>query len=395
MRTVFSFKLKGMIYAMISFGQRLRLLRKEAQLTQAELAEQLMVSVQSVSKWECDNSMPDICQIVPIASVLGVSTDCLLGVGGNEKEDREKLYETIGKIKYTYIYLTYEDNCAYKQYEEYHKYLKKYPLDYETKLNCACAIYSFISASKSNTIYRIPEDERESLFCEGIKLLITIVNQDKDLTRKIKASEALVDFYVVNKDLDKAEAVAVDLPEQNGIKLGCMISIFNAKKDYDKCLELAGDVRSTAVCNYLDSLDLFARKISVFGNVRKHEAIAAWRVYEEAARYNYNLLRENKEDANDMFWHVLRSLWMRANDSIAISDIDGALCAVEDMRDFGVEYYNFRKENGADTVELNNINAWLQNSIKRCYMYSLGTPDNILDREPRFKACQQSICELK
>ena len=35
---------------MLSFGQRLKILRKGAQLTQAELAERLTVSVQSVSK---------------------------------------------------------------------------------------------------------------------------------------------------------------------------------------------------------------------------------------------------------------------------------------------------------------------------------------------------------
>ncbi len=42
---------------MLSFGQRLKLIRKESQITQTELAELLMVSVQSISKWECDNTI--------------------------------------------------------------------------------------------------------------------------------------------------------------------------------------------------------------------------------------------------------------------------------------------------------------------------------------------------
>ena len=75
---------------MLSFGQRLKAIRKDAQLTQAELAEKLMISVQSISKWECDNAMPDIALIVPLAAILGVTTDCLLGVGDNEKADREQ-----------------------------------------------------------------------------------------------------------------------------------------------------------------------------------------------------------------------------------------------------------------------------------------------------------------
>lgn len=386
---------------MISFGQRLKLLRKEAQITQAELAEQLMVSVQSVSKWECDNTMPDISQIVPLASILEVTTDCLLGVGSNEKKDRETLDEIIGQINYTYIYLTYENNCAFKKYEQYHEYLKKYPLDYEIKLNCASTIYDFIDYSKSNTLYKIPSEERQSLFDEGVKLLISIVNQDKDLTRKISASELLVKFYVQNKEPEKAEAVAVTLPEQDSIKLKSMIAIYDAKKDYDKCLELSELVQSNATYSYLWSLMKKARRISVFGNVRKKEAIEAWRIYEEAARYNHKLLRDTKTDtqsvfmdARSTFWHVLRALWNRSNDCIAISDFDGALSAVEDMKDFGIEYYKFRKENGADRDELDEITAWLHNSIKRCYMYAFGTPDNLLDNNPRFKACQTAICEL-
>ena len=83
---------------MLRFGQRLKTIRKDAQLTQAELAEKLMVSVQAISKWECDNAMPDISQIVPLAAILGVTTDCLLGVGGDEKADREALYVEAEKI---------------------------------------------------------------------------------------------------------------------------------------------------------------------------------------------------------------------------------------------------------------------------------------------------------
>lgn len=41
---------------MSSFGQRLKAIRKGMQLTQADLAEKLMVSVQSISKWECDSA---------------------------------------------------------------------------------------------------------------------------------------------------------------------------------------------------------------------------------------------------------------------------------------------------------------------------------------------------
>jgi len=379
---------------MISFGQRLKLIRKEAGITQSELAEQLTVSVQAVSKWECDNTMPDISQIVPLAAILGVTTDYLLGVGTDEKKDRFELEETIGKINYTYINLTYENNRAFKQYEQYHEYLKKYPLDYEVKLRCASSIYDFIYFSRSGTMYNISAEERARLFSEGIRILDSVVNQDKDLTRKIRAGEALVQLYVQNGDLEKAEETSKLLPEHGNVKTEALISVYDARGDYEKCLELSRTMESSAASIYLHALMTKARRISIFGDVRKKEAIAAWLVYEEAARYNHKLLRNNPLDANDTMWHVYCAIWSRANDCIAISDIDGALSAVEDMRDFGIEYYKFRKEKGADRVELDGIIAWLQNSIKRCYMHSLGTPDNILDNHPRFKACQDEVCKL-
>ena len=79
-------------------GQNIRRFRKEKNLTQSELAELIGVSVQAVSKWETDTGMPDISQIVPLARVLDVSTDCLLGMVDNEEQDAafEELRSKVG-----------------------------------------------------------------------------------------------------------------------------------------------------------------------------------------------------------------------------------------------------------------------------------------------------------
>ena len=70
---------------MLSFGQRLKMLRNEADISQYDLAESLGVSAQSVSKWECDAYFPDVSMLLPLATLLGVTTDCLLGAGTIEK----------------------------------------------------------------------------------------------------------------------------------------------------------------------------------------------------------------------------------------------------------------------------------------------------------------------
>ena len=79
-------------------GQNIRRFRKEKTLTQSELAELLGVSVQAVSKWETDAGMPDISQIVPLARVLDVTTDRLLGMEDTEQDAAfDELKKRIGR----------------------------------------------------------------------------------------------------------------------------------------------------------------------------------------------------------------------------------------------------------------------------------------------------------
>ncbi|WP_124058779.1 helix-turn-helix domain-containing protein [Vaginisenegalia massiliensis] len=53
-------------------------LRKQMQLTQEQLAEQLDVSRQSISKWEGSLATPDLNKIMAMSRIFGVSTDFLV-----------------------------------------------------------------------------------------------------------------------------------------------------------------------------------------------------------------------------------------------------------------------------------------------------------------------------
>ena len=70
-----------------SMGKTIKMLRKERNLTQQELAEQLNVTSQAISKWENEMGMPDISLVVPLASVFGVSTDVLFGIEGTTADE--------------------------------------------------------------------------------------------------------------------------------------------------------------------------------------------------------------------------------------------------------------------------------------------------------------------
>lgn len=63
---------------METLGKRIASLRKEKNLKQDDLAQKLSVSPQAVSKWENDQTCPDISLLPELANTLGVSVDMLL-----------------------------------------------------------------------------------------------------------------------------------------------------------------------------------------------------------------------------------------------------------------------------------------------------------------------------
>lgn len=63
-----------------TLGKRIVQNRKRLGLTQDALAEKLGVTAQAVSKWENDQSCPDITTLPRLAEIFGITTDALLGL---------------------------------------------------------------------------------------------------------------------------------------------------------------------------------------------------------------------------------------------------------------------------------------------------------------------------
>lgn len=62
----------------MTIGKRIAQLRREKGLTQEELSQKMEVSAQAVSKWENDQTCPDIASLPKLAKILGVTVDELL-----------------------------------------------------------------------------------------------------------------------------------------------------------------------------------------------------------------------------------------------------------------------------------------------------------------------------
>lgn len=85
-------------------GTRISRLRKEKGMSQEALAEKIGVSAQAVSKWENDQSCPDISLLPQLAKLLDVTVDELLTGNSNEvrmvpRGERKSLEELTLRVR--------------------------------------------------------------------------------------------------------------------------------------------------------------------------------------------------------------------------------------------------------------------------------------------------------
>lgn len=90
----------------MTLGEKIYRLRTEKGLSQEAAGEALNVSRQSVSKWETDQSVPELDKLVAISEFFGVSTDYLLK--NEEEEGRTDAKESDCDTVYRYKRSHYE-----------------------------------------------------------------------------------------------------------------------------------------------------------------------------------------------------------------------------------------------------------------------------------------------
>ena len=77
----------------MTLGEKIFNFRTQQGLSQEALGEKLGVSRQSVSKWETDQSIPELDKIVAVSEIFGVSTDYLLKETGEVYSEKEFVRE--------------------------------------------------------------------------------------------------------------------------------------------------------------------------------------------------------------------------------------------------------------------------------------------------------------
>jgi len=76
----------------VKIGEKIKDLRKKADVTQEKFAEYLGVSAQAVSKWEVEGCYPDLELLAPIANFFNITIDELMGFDKAKEQEEIKDY---------------------------------------------------------------------------------------------------------------------------------------------------------------------------------------------------------------------------------------------------------------------------------------------------------------
>lgn len=167
----------------IYFGENLKNLRRNKNLTQEKLADFLGVSFQTISKWERGDTYPDITMLPEIATFFKVSVDDLLGINKaeNEKEITEKLRE--------YDLLTDGELMT----EIINELKGKYPNDFRVLIRYLACLVRF-------------REDLHIVYNEVISVYNNIQENCTDDRIRIKAKRAIIEYYRSLLALGKEDA---------------------------------------------------------------------------------------------------------------------------------------------------------------------------------------------
>ena len=179
----------------MNFGETIKKLRRNKDMTQEQLAEYLNISTQAVSRWETNTSLPDITLIPALANIFDVTSDMLLGIDITNKEKR---IQEIRANAFEYTRNGYKD----KALEILRDGLKEYPNSYWLMLEIIQNIWIRLPDTA-----RTVENKKEAIYL-GEKILAECTD---DHIRH-QALRWLCEVYSNIGERDKAEKLALTLP---------------------------------------------------------------------------------------------------------------------------------------------------------------------------------------
>ena len=201
--------------AIESFGKRICRLRKQANMTQRELANLLGISEPAVCKWETDSSMPDIMLLAPLARALHTDLNTLLSyeetVSPEQVKEFGEIAEEIGRT---------DGSDAEMQYWE--ERLKEYPNSEPLMRACAKRLMNQqVQGTATGEQMQILEE------------LLLKLCKSQETEMKCEAKRYLASFYITSQKHEEAEKLLATLPDFDFNARHLKALLLYVKKDYE------------------------------------------------------------------------------------------------------------------------------------------------------------------
>ncbi len=365
-----------------TMGQIIKDLRKKSGFTQEELAERLGVTYQAVSKWENDAGMPDISQVVPLASIFGVSTDVLFGIA--DTTENEEAWEIVQRADSMKKYGELETYLS--AYDFLLDGLKKYPNNLIIMINCMNLGIS-LSFPKNGWIYA--EERAKEIASETIRQANFVISNSKNITDILSARQILVFLYCSQEKYDLASNEARNFPPRADLTLYSNMAIVN---EYTRNHKRT----ATYLCSNIDlTLQAFEDSIARLGKAyyndgRYTDAIKVYETFFEIMSVIFN-------DETPLSYHDFDSgdcYLLLAEAYLAISETTKAMEAVEKSVMYYINLYNTHTETSISQREkikspvlreTEMITSLPKNNIKQKLLYKLSeTGIQTLNQDVRF-----------
>lgn len=250
----------------LKIGRKIMELRRAKSMTQEQLAAELGVSAPAVSKWETDNSYPDITLLCPLARALGTDVDSLLAFEEELSEETQAQYMTE-------IVRMAQEGAVPEAEERLNRLLHSYPSNVSLKFSAVAALSLFEMSQtqsdgedkarwknrKKELCQAVYDSGNPSFFLPSVSMLVSLSLEDNDLE---KAEELLgenltntadfttlwVRLYLKKGERDKAlETVQRELYSLVGRVQNCLINMLGEEMALEQ-------EKRVEVCNVLQQI---------------------------------------------------------------------------------------------------------------------------------------------
>ena len=184
----------------VKIGEKIKDLRKKADVTQEKFAEYLGVSAQAVSKWEVEGCYPDLELLAPIANFFNITIDELMGFDKLKEQEEidgylRRHHDTLfaGDAKKT-VAIMREANA-------------KYPGKFELMKELAKILYVYANSSPEA---EPNEEDKQNAFKEVISLGEKIRSECKDDKIRRELLRIICVSYRKIGESEKALKIAYD-----------------------------------------------------------------------------------------------------------------------------------------------------------------------------------------